>query len=746
MGGKCHCRNQNTGISSQSFSISYVYSGVIVMTAAYRITKFCIVVLALAPFFGFAETSLTKDDFYNLPLDKLGKVEITSATGNSTPLDRAPATATVITEYDIQAMGARTLDDVLEMVPGLHVSLSSLNRLDSVYSIRGIHTGFNPHVLLLVNGVPVQSSLFGSRPALLKFPVTSIYQIEVIRGPGSAIYGADAYSGVVNILTKDPSNFSGIELGARAGKFDYKEFWVQSAFSLAGWSILADFTYQDEDSDEHRIVENDLQSNIDSFFGTDASLSPTHLSTRREIFDSHITASHDQWKMNLWYWESNDAGIGAGAAQALDTEGHDDSRLYLADITYQIGEVVDGWDNSIRFSYFDYELKAQFNLFPAGSVIPIGEDGNIDFASPNGFVTFSDGLIGNPGVKTKDTQIEIVSIYKGWDSHRIRISVGGKDQKLKANEQKNFGPGVIDGSEGVVTDELVDVTGTENVFIRDSSRNVFYLSLQNEWRFSSDWELTAGLRYDEYSDFGGTINPRVALVWSASEILTWKFLYGSAFRAPSFSEQFYQNNPVSIGREDLDPETIDTLEVSANIEISKNLRTNINAYYYEAEDLIEFIPDGGVADVNIASNARSQRGKGFEWELLWRPIDSMRVVTSYSWNNTKDMALETNIADAPTKQFSAAVNWEVAENLYIYTGINWVGGRNRSVGDERGRVDDYQNMDFSIVKKNLFVSTDFSLSVKNVMNENIFEPSGVEIPGDYPLSGRVAWVEVKHSF
>ena len=108
------------------------------------------------------------NDIYNLSLAELGQVEISIATGNSTPLDKAPATASVIYAAEIEAMGARNLNEVLEAVPGLHVSLSTLSRLDSVYSIRGIHTGFNPQVLLLMNGVPVQSSLQGGRPSLFR--------------------------------------------------------------------------------------------------------------------------------------------------------------------------------------------------------------------------------------------------------------------------------------------------------------------------------------------------------------------------------------------------------------------------------------------------------------------------------------------------------------------------------------------------------------------------------------------------
>src|SRR3954470_20790443 len=96
-----------------------------------------------ASVFADAKQTAAPTDFYNLSLAELGQVEISIATGNSTPLDKAPATAAVIYAAEIEAMGARNLDEVLETVPGLHVSLSSLNRIDSVYSIRGIHTGFN---------------------------------------------------------------------------------------------------------------------------------------------------------------------------------------------------------------------------------------------------------------------------------------------------------------------------------------------------------------------------------------------------------------------------------------------------------------------------------------------------------------------------------------------------------------------------------------------------------------------------
>ena len=116
---------------------------------------------------------------------------ISIATGIAQPIHRAPSIATVITAADIEAMGITELDEALETVPGLHVVPNGFQGYESVYTIRGIFTNFNPEVLLLINGIPVTSSLTGGRGPLWKgLTVNNIARIEVIRGPGSAIYGA----------------------------------------------------------------------------------------------------------------------------------------------------------------------------------------------------------------------------------------------------------------------------------------------------------------------------------------------------------------------------------------------------------------------------------------------------------------------------------------------------------------------------------------------------------------------------
>lgn len=684
-------------------------------------------------------------DFYNLSLAELGQIEISIATGNSTPLDKAPATASVIYAAEIEAMGARTLDDVLETVPGVHVSLSPLSRLDSIYSIRGIHTGLNPHVLLLMNGIPVQFSSQGGRPILFRLPVNSIDRIEVIRGPGSAIYGADAYSGVINVITKDAAAIDGTEIGARLGSFKSRDLWLQSATSWKDWGVAFSLAHQESAGDHHRIVEADLQSELDSSLGTQASRAPGALSTRYQVLDTRLALNSERMQINLWAWLSTDAGVGAGGAQALDSEGRDDSKLFLTDITYDLPRWSTQWNHSARFSYLYYDEKARYTLFPPGTLLPIGDDGNLNFDNPAGLVQFPDGLRGNPGGVARDTQFDFISIFSGWNSHQLRFAVGAKQQKGTARESKNFGPGVIDGMQPIIDGSLTDVTNTSFVFLEDSSRTIHYASIQDEWKLTNDLIATAGIRYDNYSDFGDTKNPRIALVWAASENLTTKVLYGSAFRAPSFSEQRFKNNPVSIGNPDLRPERIDTQELSFNYRVNSNLQTTLTLFKYHASDMIEFIPDEGDAPTSTAQNARDQDGDGLELEINWKPTPHLRLSSNYSWQDAKDSQTKMAIADAPGQQFMINTFWEFKPNWFLNSQLNWVGERRRFARDFRSEISDYTLLNLTLKRNNIFPNVDVTLALRNLTNEDAREPSSASIPDDYPLESRSGWLEINYT-
>ena len=186
---------------------------------------------------------------------------VSIATGAPQPISRAPSVASVITAEDIAAIGAADLDEALETVPGLHVARSPIN-YNPIYTIRGIHTQYNPQVLMLVNGIPVTGAYVGDRSIIWGgMPVENIARIEVIRGPGSALYGADAFSGVINIITKTAAELDGTQPGLRLGSFNNRDAWVQHGGAWGGFDAAVYLRAGHTDG-QRQIIAADAQTGL----------------------------------------------------------------------------------------------------------------------------------------------------------------------------------------------------------------------------------------------------------------------------------------------------------------------------------------------------------------------------------------------------------------------------------------------------------------------------------------------------
>ena len=146
------------------------------------------------------------DDLFNVPLEDLLKVEVVTSAKLPRSIKNSPGTITVFTAKEIKLFGARDLTDVLAKIPGvLPCNDATTNKYR--FSIRGDQTKINSnHVLVLLNGIPFNRESFGGNWTtrdIVSMPLSAIKQIEVVRGPGSVLYGINAYSCVINIVTKD---------------------------------------------------------------------------------------------------------------------------------------------------------------------------------------------------------------------------------------------------------------------------------------------------------------------------------------------------------------------------------------------------------------------------------------------------------------------------------------------------------------------------------------------------------------
>ena len=669
------------------------------------------------------------EDFY-------GDEEFVSiATGTKKAIHKAPSVATVITAAEIRAMGANTIYEVLETVTGIHIYPSNLDRMKPNFSIRGIHTAENPQTLVLVNGMRTTYEWTGSRWQQFNLGVDLIDRVEVIRGPGSAVYGADAFSGVVNIITKGVNSISTTEIGARAGSFDSKTSWFNFVKNESDLKVSVNAQYSDTSGDNSRIVTTDAMHSFGLGFLSNA---PGPLDTRIESTDLYAQIEYEGFYANAWYLK-NEGGTGAGAAQALSNGDFEitEAKTLSSGYKWAIGESLE-LDFSLHYQTYDDDTN--FVIFPPGMALPRAFDNQ---GVPTAFTVFTDGLIGRPIAHEKYYGANFVGYYSGVEKHLVRIEAGYRYSEAKPEELKNFGPGVLDGTEDFQDGTLVNVRGTPYIYMFDQDRKLHFLTIQDEWQLGSDWELTAGVRHDDYSDFGTTLNPRLALVWQTRHNLTTKFLYGEAFRAPSFQELYAINNPIVLGNPSLEPEKIRTYEVALDYRPSFNWQVIANVFSYNSEDLITYVPQGD--GTNVAQNADKQDGFGAELEIRWEVNSSVDIKFGYAWQSAEDVQSNIDIPDAPGQMVDANFNWRINDQFSLFLDTRWILDRKRAETDMREELDDYNWTNVSLNYR-FSEKLDARLTVRNLFDTDAYEPSDGQIPDDYPLEERGAWFSINYSF
>jgi len=664
-----------------------------------------------------------------------GEEMIRIATGRSKPLHLAPAVATVITAKDIAAMGATDLDEVLETVPGLHVSPGIFMNVPR-YFIRGITSQTNPQTLVLIDGVPINGHFSGSRSNVWAgMPVQAISRIEVMRGPGSALYGADAFAGVVNIITKT-SELDGSTVGVGGGSYSTRTAFVQAGAKTesGGYGISLEWLRTDGPDE---IIDADHQTSWDNLavaLGIPApavSLAPGSLDMRRDLLELHSYWQNGPFELRFGLQDRDKVGTGQGIAEALQPSGAFASRRYLLDARYALPELAENWSAEAEASYFwaDQRVVERDVLFPPGAF----------------FGAYPQGFIGEPEYEEENRRLDLRSAYHGFADQLLSLGLGWQSGGIPVvRETKNF-----DGSFAPLPGGLTDVTEDPSlVYLPEKSRQSRYLYLQDEWTLLRDLELTFGLRRDQYSDFGATTNPRFALVWAASYDWTLKFLYGEAFRAPVFTELYARNNPVTTGNPNLKPETIKTTELAANWQATPDWRFDLSLFRYDAEDSITVV-------ATIAQNQGNRHGTGAELEAQFKPEGDWRWLAHVNYQNSVDEETGESPGLAPTWEAWQRLEWQAFDNWQLAAQLNVVSERERVAGDPRPALDGYEQLDLSLRWQTPAKGLSVAVRIGNATDADIREPTPgpggppfyfITIPNDYPMPSRTWWLSLSYGW
>jgi len=316
------------------------------------------------------------EDYRSLSLEELMNITVTSASRREESQNLAPGVVTVISNKEMKEYGARHLRDVLDRVVGVQV-LGSHQDYHSKTSMRGFNSSHHEgHVLILLNSRPVRQATDGGLNSdfYLGFPINIIEHIEIIRGPGSVIYGTNAVTGVINIITKDAeSSLNETQVDFGLGSFGREQVQVSTLFGDDDYSVNLGVNYIEADGDTFTGIQ-DQDGNIGDY------------TWGQESKNAVLSASYNNFTLNGMVMENNLDS--ANSAFQLPTTDINLDRYFL-DVGY-LQEITNGWDVSFNYTYqkdsavwqivnvpFNNKSDAESNMYEAIVRGKIGEDLNI---------------------------------------------------------------------------------------------------------------------------------------------------------------------------------------------------------------------------------------------------------------------------------------------------------------------------------------------------------------------------------
>ena len=647
------------------------------------------------------------------------------ATGHPILQNLSPSVTSVMTSKDIEKIGARRLQDVLEYLPGVHVSSARAGNTNNVIGFRGIYSEANSQVLILINGVPQRNTFIGGKPFAWTMPVKNISHIEIIRGPGSMLYGGDATTGVINIILKTGKELKGGNVGSFLGSNDTYEGWAQYGQKNSDWEYSFSTQGGTTNGSQGRI-ERDAQSFLDNQFGTQVSNAPGFTNNGRDDIDARVDLAYKDWlRLRAGYQRFNNVQTGQGATLALDKSGTTNEDVYNLDLSAS-HKFNNDLASESKIYFVGQETNWNWGLLPPGT---------LGGFLPQGASVQSTNFQGTTALTTQLN-------YTGVKHHNVTSGAGiiynwidNISNKLNYLITPNF-------IQQIPFTELSSLGSDPN--LKSRNRTNFYALFQDEWNFATDFYLTSGLRYDYYSDTSDGFSPRISLVWNANNNLTTKLLYSRSFRPPSFLEKNLTAMPTTI----LKPEIMDTVEFQIENKWSPQLTTSTNAYWFQLDNLITSANQSTLTTVQpfptAFSNASKINGIGSEVEGRFAYNDNLNMSLNYSYHHVSQ---SNNTGLLPEHMIKALIDWEFSKDWMIGSQLSWVGERKRPANDPRPNLSDYFIAGVTLSTK-IAKPLELTLRVNNVFGATAKEPSvnPTLLPGDLPVNDRSVLGQIKWSF
>jgi outer membrane receptor protein involved in Fe transport len=635
--------------------------------------------------------------------EELFDEQVVTAGVRASSENKAPASLTVISEEEIRLSGAATIPEILRRVPGMDVA--EMNPSDTNISIRGFNRRVSNKVLVLVDGRSVYQDFLGTTLwPLLDVAVQDISRIEVIRGPGSALYGANAFAGVVNIITKIGEDISGARAFLQAGNHNTFEGGVSAGGRTGKLSYRTTVAYDRADKWTKDVADN----------RTDLASQFNDPNKSREVQRADVAARYDFGQTQV------QAGGGFDNFTALEIVPLGALRTF-------------GSQGESGFARFEVDngqtkLKAFWNALRMNS--------GPEYAPP-GLASLNDSIRSDVIDLSAQTGFD----FKGYGTHHLNLGGGYRFKSVA------WGYFATQANGSTRYDE-----------------HHFDAFAQEEWQPSKKWSVVLSYRvdrepllYQQGTTAGGLVqSPRGSVLYEARPDQVFRFTVGSAFRAATFLESYIDlfapipNQPaIGVrfqGSRDLQPEQMLQAELGYRGKWGSTFQPDIVFY---AERVKNLITDGALRPPGTAQGAvdpatgqyvigytgfenepGSFFGLGAELGGKWSPSDGLDLIANYSFEKMFACANESSTSGCTdsiqTPSQASAVLGETAQHKLNVTAL-W-----------RTRANFDFSMDLHVVSGVTWFEKSFDLTQTAGV---LFTP--YSIPAYTLLNGRVGYRWVK---
>ena len=601
----------------------------------------------------------------------------------------------VINRDQIEAQGARTVDEALRYLPGVLSEGTAGGQLGA-QSGQFIRGNGSSQTLILLDGRPINEvGVFGAFD-LSNFTTDAVEQIEVLPGGGSVLYGSNAVGGVINIITRRPLEADGIEAtaGFELGSFGYNSqvLQVRGATGNVDWTLGYNRTDADNDFPFSLTTTDfeDTRTNAEVLYNNLNFQLAADLNERNRI------------RLGALYL-TKDLGVPggvpvpgsiAGGFNGLTADDNQYTENLLLDLTYE-AELGQGDDSLLTARVFGDFLESTFSDPVADSGFDSPSEDNVDQTSLGG------------------------QLQHAWQvADNQNITYGIDYRNVQATNE---------------TTALLTGVTTENY---DDSINQMGIFARYQADVTSRFSVNAGVRQDfnDLADGSFTsfnLGTRVAL----TDTTNFRANFARNFRVPTLADLFFSpfNNP------DLDPETGISFDVGVDQQIGDRGLFRLTFYRNEVDDAIAF----DLVD-SIPLNIGRVESIGIETELNYQVLDSVFAFANYTWNRPE-------IKDGPepadngnsvpftnADSFNLGVAYEPGDGLYAALFLH-------SISDtfaDRGNLETLDGRTTLDFKLRVPLSDNWAL---NASMDNIFDEQYEEFPG-FPGVGRSVQVGVKGTF